>query len=382
MALRVLLNDRTLRGPKTGVGHYVAELIAAMPGAEPEIQLFPFYQGCLGLGRAAASTAIRGTGEKTRRRPGSWGRRAGLMAYNVAMRFAGTWRGCRLYHEPNHIPAPWRGPIVTTIHDLSVLRHPNWHPADRVRWYEREFHSAMSRTRRFISVSEFTRREMVQLLGIREDRITVIPLAPRAIFQPRPAGKVAAWLTRNRYPAHYILYVGTIEPRKNLANVLSAYAGLPSATRRQWALVVVGMSGWGDEDLNELARRYRIVEQVQWAGYVDDAALAWLYAGAKMLVWPSFYEGFGLPPLECMACGTPVVSSRASSIPEVVGDAGLLVEPQDAGQITLAIQRLLEDHHLSVHLSARGLERARTFSWRACATAHARIYRECLALSE
>jgi len=373
---RVILNDRPLRRPWTGVGHYIAQLIAALREHDPELDLLPFYQTYVARGPDAGPRrppVAPGTRYQPRWPPRL--RHVVQDAYNAALGTIGRVGGYQVYHEPNHIPGHWPGAIVTTIHDLSALRCPAWHPPDRVRWYERDFFAALPRSRHFITVSQFSKREMVDLLGIEPDRITVIGLGPRAIFHPRPAQAVAAWLTPHGLPRDYLLYVGTIEPRKNIDGLLAAYAGLPPATRQRVPLLMAGMGGWGRRSAETLVRHHGLDGQVHLLGYVEDEELAYLYAGARALVWPTFYEGFGLPPLECMASGTPVISSNTSSIPEVVGDAGILVDPNDAPQIGRAIARVLDDRQFARSLAARGLERSRTFSWPRAAAGHAAIYR-------
>lgn len=295
--------------------------------------------------------------------------------YEAAFEAIGSLAGYRLYHEPNNIPAPWHGPIVTTIHDLSVIRYPEWHPADRVRWYERDFLAGLPRAEHFITVSEFTKREMVELLGIEPNRITTVPLAPRATCHPRPQEAARNWLETHGLPPDYLLFVGTLEPRKNVSGLLAAYARLPQDCRRRYPLLIAGAGGWGTERLGEMISRHGVTGQVHPLGYVSDEDLPWLYAGARALVWPTFYEGFGLPPLECMASGTPVIASNAASLPEVVGDAGLLVNPNDEADLTDSMRRVIEDPALAVTLSEKGIARSARFSWRLCAAKHAAIYR-------
>ncbi len=370
---RVILNDRAVRGPLTGVGHYVLELLRALPDVAPDIGVLPFYQTCLSRRRAVPVRASLAPGPP--RRWPAWIRPVAHEAYHLAFDLAATLGRFSLYHEPNHIPAPWHGPILTTVHDLSVLRHPEWHPLDRVRWYERDFMASLPRSTHFITVSAFSRSEMVNLLGVGCGRISVIPLGVRAVFHPRPAADVRAWLTSEHLPPEYVLFAGTLEPRKNLPAVLDAYSRLPRGLRDRFPLLLAGMTGGRREELADRLRDNALENNVRVLGYVDDEALARLYCGARLLVWPSFYEGFGLPPLECMASGTPVIASSVTSIPEVVGDAGLLVDPHDPGAIGDALHRVLEDDGLAEDLSARGLERAKRFSWRTCAATHADLYR-------
>jgi glycosyltransferase involved in cell wall biosynthesis len=374
----VILNDRCLRNAQTGVGRYVTELLAALPKVDPGIDILAFYRTYLARGNSNDPKAPAGApaGGSPRRSP-DWLRRLLQGGYELAFEAAGTLRGYRLYHEPNHIPGPWNGPVVTTIHDLSVLRHPDWHPADRVRWYERELLASLPRSAHFITVSEFTRQEMIALLGISPERITAIPLGARAAFVPRPAAEVCAWLAEHGLPAEYLLFVGTMEPRKNVPGLLAAYAGLSDAQRARFPLLMAGAGGWGMQPLEDEIEATGLTGQVHMLGYVPDEDLCWLYAGARALVWPTFYEGFGLPPLECMATGTPVITSHVASLPEVVGDAGLLVEARDTDGFTEALRQVIEDDKLAADLAQRGLARSEAFSWERCAAEHADIYRRC-----
>jgi len=373
--IRIIVNDRCLRNPRTGVGHYVAELLTRVPQADPDIELLPFYRTYLARDKSKSHSLPSSVCDRPAgRRPPWWLRRTALGLYHAAFRAVGHIKRCLLYHEPNHIPTPWSGPTVTTVHDLSVLRHPEWHPQDRVRWYEKDFLAALLRSDHFITVSAFSKQEMVDLLPLAEERITVIPLGVRSIFHPRPAEVVRAWLTGKGLPLEYLLYAGTIEPRKNVGGLLAAYARLPRADRQRVTLLIAGGSGWGGL-VKCMAERHRITQDVRVLGYVDDDALAHLYAGAQALVWPTFYEGFGLPPLEAMASGTPVITSNVSSLPEVTSDAAVLVDPHDEDQLCQAMVRVLEDRAWAASLRARGLTRSEQFCWSRCASEHAAVYR-------
>ena len=389
MSLRVLLNDRALYRPRTGIGHYIAELTAAMQRVEPTIEFVTPYQSCLGRekgvrmifpgrdeGRPSQKMPHKtGTVTYFMRRPPQWLRDLAIGSYNVGLKAIGRWYRCDLYHEPNNIPIRWHGPCLTTVHDLSVLRHPEWHPADRVHWYEREFRKSLDRVSHFITVSQFTRQEMIDLLGVDPQRITVIPLGPRAVFQPRDPAQVSHWLKSHGYPTQYVLTVGTIEPRKNLTTTLAAYAALPNEYRQRFPLLIAGGGGWGDETVDALIERHSLCENVHVLGYVEDEALAHLYAGARVLVWPALYEGFGLPPLEAMACATPVITSNTTAIPEVTANAATLVDPQDTDAIRDTLLRVLDDDAWAGELATKGLARSRTYSWDTCAKEHAKLYR-------
>lgn len=298
-----------------------------------------------------------------------------LKSYHLALRMLGRLKQCALYHEPNHIPMAWPGPILTTIHDLSVLRFPQWHPADRVRWYETDFAAGVASSTHFVAVSHFTRREMAELLRIPAERVAVIPLGVRAGFHPRPANQVRAWLAARHLPPRYFLYVGTIEPRKNLPGLLGAYARLSPAIRADFPLLAAGVAGWGLDQFGPLVQNLGLQSNVWPLGYVPEADLPWFYAGAAALVWPSFYEGFGLPPLEAAACGTPVITSNVSAMPEVLGDAAVLLHPEDEAGFAHAMHLVVTDAAFADDLREKGLIRSQEFTWTRCAAQHANLYR-------
>ncbi len=380
---KIVVNDRMLRAAKTGVGHYTAQLLAWLPRVAPDLDPVPFHARHIARRQAGIATDRTAPGEPARTRSSRlpWTLRHLLhVGYGLAFRAIARRHGYQLYHEPNHVPIPCRLPTVTTIHDLSVIDHPEWHPADRRAWYATYFERGLRQSARLITVSRFTRDACVGRLNVPADRIDVIPLAPREVFTAGPApDEVREDLRRSLHlPDRFLLFVGTIEPRKNLLTLLEAYARLDAKTRSHHPLVIVGMQGWGDEALETQARQLGIEHTVHLAGYLTDDRLAPLYQMAHALVFPSLYEGFGLPPLEAMACGCPVVASTAASLPEVVGDAALTGEPTDPAQLAEAIGRLIDDQDLRADLIAKGRRRAAEFSWQRTAEAHADVYRRVL----
>lgn len=285
-----------------------------------------------------------------------------------------------LYHEPAYLAYRFRGPTIVTVHDLSWIRHPDTHPADRVRAMNRLMPGVVERATHILVDSEFVRQEVMQYYGVRGDRVTTVLLGVAPEFRPLEESECAPVLARFGLRAgQYQLAVGTLEPRKNLSTVISAFGQLPEATRRQFPLVIVGMNGWGMESFSHSLRQMISNGEVRLAGYVAQDELPAVYAGARLLLYPSLYEGFGLPPLEAMACGVPVIASRRASLPEVVGDAGLLVEPLDADAIAQHMRRLIEDHALHAALRQAGLERAKLFTWRKFAHETIAVYRKFIA---
>jgi len=340
--LRVIVNDRPLRTTLTGVGHYIAQLLSQLSALDG-VCADPFFHTWLSRRdwrRRVAGPSLDPRSEDAARGVGGsrkpwWLRRPLQAVYGwLFRRAAGRYD---VYLEPNHIPMRCRLPTVTMVHDLSVLEHPEWHPADRVRWYEREFAAGVRQTSHFLAASEFTKRRLVELAGVSAERVTVTYQAPRPAFYPRPAEEVRPLLERLNLPARFFLFVGTLEPRKNVPGLLEAFAALPTDVRRGHPLVIAGAWGWHREQLRQRLDARSLGDDVRLLGYLPDSALAALYTACTALVWPTWYEGFGLPPLEAMACGAPVIVSDIASLPEVVGSAGTLLHPEDTPAWTRAM---------------------------------------------
>lgn len=287
--------------------------------------------------------------------------------------------GADLLHALGFVsPLAWRGRTVVTVYDLSFLRFPEvYNRANRL--YLGTFTPpSLRRADRVITISEDARRDVIELCGVAPERVTPILLAADDRFRPAPPAAVKAFRARNGLPERFVLYQGTLQPRKNVDTLVRAYALLRSQGNDDHRLVLAGPRGWQYEPIFELIRQLGLEGSVTFPGFVPDDELPLWYSSATVFAFPSRYEGFGLPLLEAMACGTPVVSSNASSLPEVVGDAGLLVDPTDVEGLCSALRRLLEDDALRSSLSAAGQARAQAFSWRRMASETVRVYREVL----
>lgn len=274
--------------------------------------------------------------------------------------------------------APWWSPcpVVVTIHDLAYLRYPQVHPLGRRLYLTAFTRLTIRRARAIVTVSQYTRLEVERFFRVPGQRIHVIYEGHDDRFRPLPREQIELFREQKGLPPRYLLYVGNLEPRKNLSRLVQAYArtGRPGRV----PLVLAGPPGWGCASLFHLIDTLGLSGQVIFPGFVAAEELPLWYNGAEAFIYPSLYEGFGLPPLEAMACGTPVLVSTASSLPEVVGDAGLQVAPDDVDGMTEAIQRLLDDSDLRVSLRQRGLERARRFSWERMARETASLYGQLL----
>jgi glycosyltransferase involved in cell wall biosynthesis len=265
---------------------------------------------------------------------------------------------------PMPIPAQLR--TITSLHDVIPLEHPEWFPP-LMRWRLQRWIRSARRARVVIASSAYTQAQGRAHLGLPTERLRVVPLGLR-VTPP----------TRQALAEAYILAVGTLEPRKNLATTLRAYALL----RRRWIaaprLKIIGGQGWGGVKVQAMLEQLDLCGVVEVLGHVPDEMLWQLYANAECLVFPSLSEGFGFPPLEAMACGCPAIVANVASLPEVVGDAALLVEPHDTEAVAAALHRVLSDRPLADELRARGRVRAAAFTWERCAHETVGVYRQAL----
>ncbi len=282
-----------------------------------------------------------------------------------------------LIHWPDFIPALYTPlPAVITVHDLAFLRWPHFLTQESARHYG-QIDRAVRKARHIIVPSQSTKHDMIQQLGVPPGKISVIYEAAAPIYRPMPVEEARAYV-RRRYglPEHYVLFVSTIEPRKNLGGLLQAFHHLVHKYNvTDTALALVGKPGWLYEQVVSMVAELGLEDRVHFVGRVSDEDLRRLYVAARCHVHPAFYEGFGLPPLEAMACGTPTIVSNVSSLPEVVGDAALLVDPNNWEEIAVAIYRLLSDDELHAELRAKGLQRAKVFSWERAARETLEVYR-------
>ncbi len=283
-----------------------------------------------------------------------------------------------LYHGCLNV-APLFSPIPTviTIHDLAFMRFPQTFRSYNRIYLDLATRLSARRASRILAVSEHTKREVVGLLGVPAERVVVTPNAARQHFRPAPPAAIAQFRARHGLPERFVLYVGTLEPRKNLTTLLDAFA-LVSRSLPDVPLLIGGGKGWMYEPIFARLEQLQLRERVKVIGYIPEEELPLWYAAATVFVFPSIYEGFGMPPLEAMACGTPVVTSNTSSLPEVVGDAGIMVSPRDTAALADAIRRLLTDADLHASLRRRGLERANRFSWADTAAATLAAYQAAI----
>jgi glycosyltransferase involved in cell wall biosynthesis len=315
---------------RAGTARHIRSLLAALAGEDVEVRRY-----ALG-GSSRALVPVRDVG---------W--------YLAALPTRALREGMQVLHCPTQrAPVHSSVPLVVTVHDLAVLRHPEAFNRWTREYSRRALPRVVRAATRLIAVSEFTRRELLELLDVPEEKVRVIP---NAVGEPFTAQGESA-------EGEYVLAVSTLEPRKNLARLVEGYR---RARLNGVPLLVAGAEGWGDVRVEG--------DGVRWLGQVGDDQLARLYRGARCVAYVSLYEGFGLPVLEAMACGTPVVAAHADAVEEVSGDAAVLVDPLDPDAIAAGLTEALDRRD---ELRARGLERARLFDWREVARETVDVYRE------
>lgn len=284
-----------------------------------------------------------------------------------------------LLHGPvNVVPVLSAVPAVVTIHDLIFMVLPDRYLPAKRRYLEAFTRLSVRVARHVIADSEHTRQDVMRLLDVPPDRVTAVPLGVIDHFSPPGQEALERFRARHDLPERYLLYLGTLEPRKNLETLIRAYA----AVRRRgldWPLVLAGGKGWLYEDIFRAIESLDLAAHVRVPGYVSFEEQPLWYGAGAIFVYPSTYEGFGLPVLEAMACGTPVITSTSSSLPEAAGDAALLVDCRDEAALAGAIERLASDRALRADLARRGRARAALFPWSRTAEETARVYIRALA---
>jgi glycosyltransferase involved in cell wall biosynthesis len=330
MNSRIVVNTRALHGITTGVQRYTYEILQRL-------------EGCIDV--VSPPTPLHGF--------------KGHMWEQLALPF--QVRGKTLWSPANTGPLAVKNQVVS-IMDMSTIEHPEWFSNNYSQWYQIIIPKLAKKVTKILTISEYSRNQIAKICQVDVNKVAVTPLAADPRFERKPAEEVSLVRKKLGIPkGRYILALSSLEPRKNLERLLVAWAGLLSRVPKDLWLVVAGAKG---KALVFKGVSFEILpSRVYLTGYVPDEYLPALYSGADAFVYPSLYEGFGLPPLEAMACGIPVITSNTTSLPEVVGDAGLLVDPLSVDDIAFAIQRVIENDALHTKLRQKGLERSKLFSW-------------------
>ena len=370
--LMVAIDATPCLASSTGVGEYVRNLVDAIAAVRH------------GFPRLWAASIRKGAAGALRTRfPG-----LPVRVTHLPMKLLGpltdriSWPGLEtllgnadVFHAgPLLVPASRTTAIVSTVYDLTPLRFPDFHlPGNR--FTARQLSRRLERAELVIVPSASTARDLRHFEIVREQKVRMIPLAASRFFSPGDTEDLAA-ISGLGLEKAYILNAGALEPRKNLPRLFEAFKLLKDRHRIPHKLVVAGPRGWKDREIFESVQRLRLAESVILAGYVSRETLRLLYSRAALFVYPSLYEGFGLPPLEAMACGCPVAVSNVSSLPEVVGEAGVYFDPMEVEDIARAIMRILDSSALRAELVESGMIRSGQFSWAKVADSTRAVYRE------
>ena len=359
---------------QAGVSRYTEALVRELPVVAPELDVFVFT----GPDQPPADRAFpaRLTWHHSRLPTGNppvriaWEQTSGLA---VAKRHR-----LDVIHAPvNVTPAITGVPRVVTVHDLAFHLFPEQYPGAKQRYLRVMTRFSVRRASRVIAVSEATRRDVIDIYGVDPARVVTVPNGVGPEFQPLADETIREFRRSKGLPDNFVLFLGTLQPRKNLETLLKAYARVHGEIG--WDLVVAGAVGWSHEAIFETARALGLADRVRFAGFVGTHELPLWYNAATVLVYPSVYEGFGLPLIEAMACGTPVIASDSSALPEVVGDAGLIVGTKDVGGYAHSLLGLARSPDLRQELFHRGLKRAATYSWSRTARETVAVYEQAIA---
>jgi glycosyltransferase involved in cell wall biosynthesis len=357
--------SRAVLAQRTGTEHYSASLLRALSEL-PEARERPVI---LYVNLSNPQSAIRNLQFDL---PPAWRIRAipfPRLWTHVRLSWEMLTRPPRTLFVPSHVVPLWHPRrTVVTIHDLGYLEYPQAHTRlSRLYLHLSTWFSAHA-ARRVIAISEATKRDLIKHYTIKPGKIVVIYHGRDLIFAPvTDPAKIEQTLKKYSITQPYCIHVGTLQPRKNLGVLVEAWDILRARVESPPQLLLAGKRGWLYESLLQSVKERNLDDLIKFADYVERDDLPSLYSGALALTFPSLYEGFGLPPLEAMSCGTPVLASTSSSVPEVVGDAGILLDPKDAGAWADAVQRVMQDGSLREELSRKGLERAKQFTWERCA---------------
>jgi glycosyltransferase involved in cell wall biosynthesis len=362
--MRIGLTVEALSTELTGIGRYTWELCRGLQES-PAITDLAYFDGAQWT-RAAPQAGI------IRRRPS----RIKLVRKVQRWLSESHLRG-RLVHGTNYFLPDAAEAGVVTVHDLSVLFYPESHPVERVRMFEEKFTRTMDRAGHVLTDCETVKRELVNFAGIPEQRITAVPLGVSAAFWPVPRERLTMALDRilGAGAGEYVLCVATFEPRKKIDAAIHAHLLFCERTGENIPLVLVGASGWKNQELHSVVETAQRRGRIIMPGYVSESDLRILYAGARLFVYPSIYEGFGLPPLEAMASGIPTIVANRSCMPEVTQGAAMLIDPDDIEGFSHAIEHGLHDEQWRMEAVDRGLKVAGGYKWMRCADETIEVYR-------
>ena len=369
--MRFGIDGVPLQAKKTGVGHYTFELARAMAAISPDDEFEIVAPSSISSSDSSLPNLhFTNAGATGLSRRYWWP--IGLPLYCRRAKFA-------LFHGTNFDLPYWSNcPTVLTIHDLSLLLYPETHETHLVRRARLRLPRMARKATAIITPSKTVKAEVCEHLRINPEKVFAIPESARAAFYPAPPLEAERVRQRLGISPEFILFVGTVEPRKNLLTVARAFEQVVQTHSAPLQLVIAGSEGWLSNDLTSYLSERQIGTRVVFTGHLSDDDLRALYSTCRLFVYPSLYEGFGLPLLEAMACGAPVVTSNVPSIVETVSDVARLISPTDVEALAQAISTLLTDENERAHRAGAGITHAKKFSWEATAAATLKLYREVI----
>lgn len=361
--MKIILSIDALDGAMTGIGRYTWELLKGIR-SDPRIEELRFFNRT----RFVSEPVLPEAGAEVARPRRTIVRRALRAGYRLAGPVI-QWYQFRkvadsIFHATNFYLPPFPGKSVVTIHDLSVLRFPDYHPADRVAHLRQAIPDAVRRASLVLTDSEFIRSELMELYPEFADKIVAVPLAFSSEFHPRTSDETEQILKRyGLLHGRYCLYVGTIEPRKNILTLLAAYKRLDQEIKETYPLVLSGHPGWHSQEIHTAIAQAEREGWCRYLGYLPASDLPVLYSGARCFAFPSVYEGFGLPVLEAMASGVPVITTPDSPMSEIALETALYVQPEDDLSLAKEIRNLLMNNRLNEGYSNLVRQRSEVFQW-------------------
>lgn len=378
--MNVILAVDPIFKPLTGIGRYTYELSAGL-NKSPRIKNVRFFRHghwvahfCNLFQPDAPVSKVRSKLSRLRFAVWAYGRIMPVISRQRLAKFDDY-----LFHSPNFILPPFPGRSIATFHDLSIYRFPEFHPEARVRYMQREIPKSLKSADHFIAVSNFTAKEMQRYLGISASKISVVYNGVSHSYHPRSVHHLRPLLARyDLQPGRYLLCVATLEPRKNISTLFKAYERVPSIIKKNYPLVLCGCKGWHNDSLLKDIDCQVTAGWLKFPGYVPERDLPALFAGARGFLYPSLYEGFGLPALEAMASGVPVITSEQSAVSEITQGSALLVNPRDPVGMAESIVRLVEDGKWRRLAIGNGLSISAKMSWSRCIRKTLRVYSEVI----
>ncbi|HOQ33100.1 MAG TPA: glycosyltransferase family 1 protein [Candidatus Hydrogenedens sp.] len=362
---RILLNGFQI-GNLSGTGRYTEELIKALINIPEELQIL-----------LPSSRPLSVSSDKLSILP--------LPNNRYITRFIQFFLLKKYFKEfqPDivHYPATYgyklgNVPHITTVHDLAFLENPHWFPIHYQWFYKKRVEETIKFSHRIITDSFFSAKEIQKHYSINKDKIDVIYLGINDFFKPQTKEQIETIKNKYNLPQKYILYAGTLEPRKNIPSLIEAWSNI--ANKIDNDLVIIGRTGWKTDTIEQSINKSKYKERIHRLGYISDEDLSVIISGADIFIYLSFYEGFGLPPLEAMSCGTPVIASNCGSLHEILGDKAVLVDPYNIQHIAEAIYYLCEDSTKRQELSQNGIVYTNNFTWQKTAQKTLEIYKKCL----